>query len=78
MRIIKYSMENCSACRRLGKVIKLAELPIEEADIDLETARALKISSVPTIVKYDDNGKEVGRLVGIISINKLKEFCDVQ
>ena len=78
MKVIKYSMENCSACRRLGKVIKLAELPIEEVDIDLETARTLKISSVPTIIKYDDNGKEVGRLMGIVSINRLKEFCDVQ
>lgn len=76
MKIVKYGMVGCSACRRLSSVIKMAELDIEEVDIEVEEAKKLNINSVPVIIKYNDEGKEIGRLNGIVLLSKLKEFCN--
>ena len=70
----------CGPCRMLAPTIeKLADeyqgqvkIGKMNTDQNVETPGGLRISSIPTVVFFQE-GKEVGRLVGVNSEAKLKD-----
>ena len=53
-------------------------IPIEVVDIDVHPDVAIEfgIRGVPTLVKIDENGNVIGRLVGLNTKNLIEEFIN--
>lgn len=77
-KLIRFTAVWCKPCKALEKNLEAANLdiPIEVVYIDVDDVMALKFSirSVPTLILYDE--KEVARLVGVHSPEKLKEWVN--
>lgn len=73
--IVKYSMPNCSNCRKLSQILKQNNIVVEEREVDEQTAKELNIMSVPVMIKFIDD-KEVDRITGLVPVSKIKEFCN--
>lgn len=75
----------CGPCRMLAPIVdalanelngkaQVGKLDVDEAQ---ETASALQITSVPTLILYK-NGKELKRVVGVKDIDFLKNLVNEQ
>ena len=71
----------CHACKEMGKLLynemKLhPEHKIYFVDVSEErdAARAMKIQLIPTQVFYDATGKEIGRHIGGLTTDELKQL----
>ena len=80
MKILRFTASWCEPCKALSKTIDRidTEVPIQVIDIDDETelAQHFGIRSVPTLVKIDQDKKEVERLVGMQSQAELDKFIN--
>lgn len=79
-QVLKFYADWCGPCHMLSKTLKNIEdnvVPIQEVDIDdnLELAAKYNIRSVPTMVMLQD-GNEVKRVSGALSLEKAKEFLN--
>ena len=77
MSFIKFSAPWCAPCKELAKRLQLfSSVSVSDVDIKKNPEEALKfnVRGVPTLVKLDGNGLEVNRLVGLPTVEKLKEF----
>jgi thioredoxin 1 len=76
--VLKFYADWCGPCKMLSKTLenlKDNDIPIREVDIDEQTDLAVQynVRSVPTMVLLE-NGSEVKRVVGSMSLEKIKEF----
>jgi thioredoxin 1 len=76
--VLKFYADWCGPCKMLSKTLenlKDNDIPIKEIDIDEQTDLAVQynVRSVPTMVLLE-NGSEVKRVVGSMSLEKVKEF----
>ncbi len=81
MKIVKYYSDGCAPCKQLKQVTTALKLEFdEEVNLSSEPQRAFSqgIKAVPTIVKYDDNGNEINRIIGLTSAACLREFFGKQ
>ena len=80
MKILRFTASWCEPCKALSKTIDRidTEVPIQVIDIDKEPelAQHFGIRSVPTLVKIDEDKKEVERLVGMQSQADLDKFIN--
>ena len=80
MKILRFTASWCEPCKALSKTIDRidTEVPIQVIDIDdqLELAQHFNIRSVPTLVKIDEDKKEVERLVGMQNQSDLDKFIN--
>lgn len=78
MKVIRFTATWCAPCKMVAEALNNLEtnVPVEVIDIDEneELARSYNIRSVPTLVKLDEDGNEVDRLVGMKPVNVLKEW----
>jgi thioredoxin 1 len=69
MKILKFSAEWCTPCKRLKSVLSEMVLPypVESVDIDKNPEKAgdYGVRGVPTLILVTDEGTEQGRLVGL-------------
>lgn len=86
MRLLKFYATWCEPCKQLSKVIDRnkenisSQLTIQEIDIDNDrnSAIAMRVRSVPTLIIVDDEGVELARHVGAMTDQVFKEFCIVR
>jgi thioredoxin 1 len=76
--VLKFYADWCGPCKMLSKTLenlKDNNIPIKEIDIDEQTDLAVQynVRSVPTMVLLE-NGSEIKRVVGSMSLDKVKEF----
>ena len=76
--VLKFYADWCGPCKMLSKTLenlKDNDIPIKEIDIDEQTDLAVQynVRSVPTMVLLE-NGSEIKRVVGSMSLDKVKEF----
>lgn len=78
--VLKFSASWCRPCKILAMTMKELDdntVPINDIDIDenLEIATKYGIRSVPTLILLE-NGNEVKRVSGTLTLLKLKEFIN--
>tara|TARA_R110000782_G_scaffold143645_1_gene236397 strand:+ start:1049 stop:1300 length:252 start_codon:yes stop_codon:yes gene_type:complete len=76
-KLLYFSAAWCGPCKALGPTVQLLQtqgLNIQKIDVDQDTTSSTQynIRSVPTLVKIDNSGNEVGRLVGNQSADAIK------
>ena len=80
MKILRFTASWCEPCKALSKTIDRidTEVPIQVIDIDdqPELAQHFNIRSVPTLVKIDEEKKEVERTVGMATQSDLDKFIN--
>lgn len=85
MKFKKFFADWCGPCKAVDTLLEQleksgAELPeLEKIDVDQQrdVAVAHGVRNIPALIKIDENGEEVERLVGMISANDLKQFLGV-
>lgn len=80
MKVLKFSASWCKPCSVLSQNISSVDLPVEVEEVDIDTddprVRKFGIRGVPTMIKVDDNGKELSRAVGVMSPKKILEWLE--
>lgn len=78
MKVLKFGATWCGSCTMLGKTLSSIDhaANVIEVDVDKEMELAMKyqIRGVPTLVRIDDEGTEISRLVGAQTKSNLTEF----
>lgn len=78
MKLLKFYADWCKPCKVLEGI--LMSLKVEHSNINIEDnpeeAEKYNIQGLPTLVKLDNEGKEIGRIVGALPLPKIKEFCE--
>lgn len=78
MKILKFSAPWCNPCKQLSQVLDGVDLGclLEEVNIDDDQVLPAKfeVRGVPTLVMLNDEGTEVGRLVGMTSKDRVKSW----
>ena len=79
-KVIRFTASWCQPCKMLASIIEEIDtnVPIEVVDIDAHQDVAIEfgIRGVPTLVKIDENGNVMGRLVGLNTKNLIEEFIN--
>lgn len=77
-RIEKFGAAWCGPCKMLDKTLEqLVEVDVVKYDVDEyeDLATEKGIRNIPVLIFYDGD-KEVDRLVGAVSLNKINEIID--
>ena len=76
MKIYKFYTEWCGHCKRVSKILEESDLKDKITSVDCaeeeELTEKYKIKNLPTILITNDEGKELSRLTGSITIDKIK------
>ena len=78
-KILYFSAVWCGPCKALAPTMdQLASqgLPVQKIDVDQDNNMSAQygVRNVPTLIKVDSNGVEVGKLVGNQSADVIKEW----
>ncbi len=78
-KILYFSAVWCGPCKALAPTMdQLASqgMPVQKIDVDQDNNMSAQygVRNVPTLIKVDSNGNEVGRLVGNQSADVIKEW----
>ena len=80
MKILKFEAEWCGPCKQMDKVIETIDFDVEIDKIDIDDNReALEkynVRSVPTLIRVDDEGVELDRLIGAQGAEGIKAFVN--
>ncbi len=76
MKILKFYTPTCMPCRAVGKMLEKIEVPVEEINAleDLAAVDKYNICTTPTLIFLNDNGEEVRRTVGMVTLGDIKEI----
>lgn len=82
MKVLKFFADWCGPCKAMSKTLEThykGNIPVEDVDIDKNTEVAVRygIRSVPTCILLDENGSELKRKVGAMSIDEFNTFIKV-
>ena len=67
----------CESCKTVLPIVeKLENVEVEIIDVEKETERAVSLSirSIPVIMVLDEEGNQLGRLVGKITKQQIEEL----
>jgi len=78
-KILYFSAPWCGPCKQFGPVmdrISQTGILVEKVNVDNApaVAAAYNVRSVPTVVVVNSSGNEIGRSVGMISENQVREL----
>lgn len=75
MKILKLEKNNCTPCKMVGQFLDSKGINYEIGNIDdnPELIDLYDLMGVPVVIRFDDEGNEVDRVVGF-DINKLEEI----
>ena len=77
-RIEKYGSSWCGPCKVLDRTLQqVTEVDVIKYDVDEheDLAEEKGIRNIPVLIFYDGD-KEVERLIGAVSLNKINEIID--
>jgi thioredoxin 1 len=81
LKIVKFGTPTCGPCKLqetfLDNFVKEGfDVEIEKVDAseDMDKAEEFGVSTVPTLIVFDENGAEVKRFIGLTQTKQLSEF----
>lgn len=76
MKILKFYASWCAPCHVLSDILEKEDIEVSGIDIDKNQSLAERynIMALPTLIKCDETGAEVSRMVGVKSLKDIKEF----
>ena len=76
MKILKFYTDTCMTCRMIGKVLDRMDVLVENinAEDDLQKVDEYNVCTTPTLIFLNEEGKEVSRIVGPTSQQKIEEI----
>ena len=88
MKVYKFYSDSCGPCKVLEKNLKEAKLKYSNVNIaddlehtspddDYSMLEYYKVRSVPTLIITNDEGKEMDRFTGVLTVDKLKELIEL-
>lgn len=79
MRLIKLYSNSCGPCKVLENNLKQANIEHESvlvtSDEGEELVEKYNVRNIPTLLLLDDNDNLIKKFTGILTPDKLKEFC---
>lgn len=79
MKLIKLYSNSCGPCKVLENNLKQANIEHENviitSDKGEELADKYSVRNIPTLLLLDDNDNLIKKFTGILTPDKLKEFC---
>lgn len=79
MRLIKLYSNSCGPCKVLENNLKQANIEHENvlvaSDKGEELVEKYNVRNIPTLLLLDDNNNLIKKFTGILTPDKLKEFC---
>ena len=79
-KLIRFTASWCQPCKALASILEEinTNIPIEVVDIDAQQDIAIEygIRGVPTLVKLDENGQVLNKMVGVKAKNLVEEFIN--
>jgi len=79
MKLLKFTASWCPSCKQLSKVLEdFNDIPVEEVDVEdqFELADKYGIRNLPTMILLDKDNNEIRRFVGLITLDKIREFVN--
>ena len=79
MKLLKFYAEWCKPCTRLSEMLEdFTSVPVENINVDINQEFVTKytIRNIPTLILIDDEGKELYKHTGLITLNELKSKID--
>lgn len=76
MKIIKFFKPGCMPCRVMSDVLKRLKIEHESKEVTPEDVEKYRLTTVPTLVKVDDEGNVISTRKGIISDAQVLAFAD--
>jgi thioredoxin-like negative regulator of GroEL len=78
-KLLYITTKTCGPCRQFGPTMeKVAQsgIPVEKLDGEVNQAQVIKygVRSVPTVIKVNAAGEELGRFTGIRSLQEVIDF----
>ena len=75
-RVLKLSAPWCGPCKQMDAQLDRLKMIVEHIDLDVDPVAGslYKPRGIPTLVKLDDAGAEIGRLIGAQSDKNLLAF----
>tara|TARA_R110001606_G_scaffold319314_1_gene466179 strand:- start:152 stop:406 length:255 start_codon:yes stop_codon:yes gene_type:complete len=78
-KLIYITTKTCGPCRQFGPTIERVigmGIPVEKLDGEINQAQVMSygVRSVPTVIKVDGNGVELGRFTGVKSLQEVMDF----
>ena len=79
MKLIKLYSNSCGPCKVLENNLKQANIEHESvlvtSDKGEELVEKYSVRNIPTLLLLDDNDNLIKKFTGILTPDKLKEFC---
>ena len=82
MKLMLFTGSWCVPCQQLKPIVKEVaeekeiELKVVDVETETETTNAYMVRGVPTLIKFDDNGDEVGRVSGALRREQVIDFLE--
>ena len=79
MKLLKFYAEWCKPCITLSKILEdFTSVPVENINIDSnqEFVTRYTIRNIPTLILVDNEGKELYKHTGLITLTELKSKID--
>lgn len=78
MKILKFYTPTCMPCRAIGKMLEQVDVEVENinATEDLVNVDKYNICTTPTLIFLNENGEEVTRTTGMVTLSKIKEIIE--
>lgn len=78
VQILKFYGDWCAPCKTLTTLLDSENFPITAINVDLKPEKSIefKVRNVPTLVFVDEEGKELDRIVGMTTVQSVKNILN--
>ena len=78
MKILKFYTPTCMPCRTIGKMLEQVDAEVENINAleDVANVDKYEVCTTPTLVFLNEEGEEVARTIGMVTLSKIKEILE--
>lgn len=80
MKLLKFEASWCGPCKAMDHILNSMNLNMEVENINIDTnsdrCKQYDVRAVPTLIKINEEGKELGRLKGIHNTDDIMKLLE--